>query len=153
MATNLDLLPTVAALCGAKLPAKKIDGMDMSSLLLQKTTISPRDLFYYYYNENSLRAVRYKNWKLVLPHTTVSYEQATPGKDGAKGEWKTVKVEEALYDLFSDPGERMDVKAQYPEQVKALYQWVEEARKDLGDELTGRPGANRRAPAYIKLSQ
>ncbi len=50
----------------------------------------------------------------------------------------------ALYDLRRDPGERYDVKSLNPEIVKRMQQLVEKAREDLGDDLTGRPGKNRR---------
>ncbi len=50
----------------------------------------------------------------------------------------------ALYDLRRDPGERYDVKSQNTEVVEKIEKLVEIAREDLGDDLTGRPGKNRR---------
>jgi arylsulfatase len=54
-----------------------------------------------------------------------------------------------LYDLRRDPGERYDVKEQNPEIVERLQQLLEQAREDLGDDVTGRPGKNRRAPGKL----
>lgn len=49
-----------------------------------------------------------------------------------------------------DPGERYDVKDQYPEVVRLLQSIAEEARLDLGDDLTEQIGLNRREVGYIK---
>ena len=39
----------------------------------------------------------------------------------------------------------------YPEKVKELEALAEEARKDLGDDITGNPGANRRKAGLIVI--
>ncbi|MES2419000.1 MAG: sulfatase [Bacteroidota bacterium] len=147
--TNMDILPTLMSLTHSALPKQKIDGVDFSTVLLGKTLKSPRAVFYYYYDENSLKAVRYKNWKLVLPHPTQSYAAGILGKDGQNGSTINVKAKLALYDLAHDPGEVYDVQVQYPEQVKKIMVYVEQARADLGDDLTNNKGANRRKPAII----
>jgi arylsulfatase len=55
-----------------------------------------------------------------------------------------------LYDLRRDPGEQYDVKAFYPEVVAELKKLADEVREDLGDDLTGNPGKNRRESGRIK---
>ncbi|WP_295122904.1 sulfatase [uncultured Chitinophaga sp.] len=147
--TNMDLLPTIAALAGAPLPAKKIDGLDFSKLLLGKSPSAVRDVFYYYYDVNSLRGVRYKNWKLVLPHNSQSYLAGIHGMNGNPGTTGTVKVPMALYDLAHDPGETYDLQKLYPEMLAKLLSLAEDARKDLGDDLTGREGSGRRKAAKL----
>ncbi len=144
LACNLDILPTLAAITGAPLPKKKIDGVNILPLLKGEVDANPRDQLLYYYNKNSLQAVRESNWKLVLPHFYESYKHELPGKDGWPGNRQTDSTGIALYDLRRDPGERYDVKSQNPEIVKKMQQLVEKAREDLGDDLTGRPGKNRR---------
>ncbi|WP_316784166.1 sulfatase [Pedobacter frigiditerrae] len=147
--TNMDILPTVMKLSGSTLPKERIDGIDFSSVLLGKTIKSPRDVFYYYYDTNNLKAVRYQNWKLVLPHATQSYVAGVLGKDGQNGTTPVINVPMALYDLAHDPGETYDVQNQYPEMVKKIMVYVEQARADLGDDLTKNKGANRRKPAVV----
>jgi arylsulfatase len=50
----------------------------------------------------------------------------------------------ALYDLRRDPGERYDVQKTYPKIVEELLQLAEEAREDLGDDITQKTGKNNR---------
>lgn len=147
--SNLDILPTVSAITNSPLPKKRIDGLNLTPLLLGKTNNGPREVLYYYYDKNSLKAVRYKHWKLVLPHKSQSYETGTLGKDRFPGKIKSIEVPLGLYDLSHDPGEKYDIKDLYPETVKEIMVYVEEARQDLGDDLTKQEGANRRLPAKV----
>ena len=113
--------------------------------------VNPRTTFYYYYRQNSLEAVRSGNWKLVFPHPGRIYEGFQPGNDGKPAQVNgNFPFEGGLYDLRRDPGERYDVSESYPEVVESLTKIAEEARDDLGDELTGNPGKNRREPGRIE---
>jgi arylsulfatase A-like enzyme len=151
LACAIDILPTVAALTGSPLPERLIDGVDFSGVLKGNPDLHPRKTFLYYYRTNSLEAVRIDNWKLVFAHPSRSYEGQAPGRDGVPGMApETVSMPQALYDLRRDPGERYDVQGQHPEMVKRLEALAEEARRDLGDELTGSKGANRRPADRIR---
>ena len=149
LSSNIDLLPTIAAITKAPLPQNKIDGVNIFPLLKGETNANPRDHLFFYFNQNDLEAVREGNWKLILPHSYRSEENELPGKNGWPGKMHTSKTELALYDLRRDPGERYDVKEQNPDVVKRLQKLVEEAREDMGDDLTGRPGKNRRPPGKL----
>ncbi len=148
--SGIDILPTIAEIAGAPLPKKKIDGVNILPLLKGNTGDSPRKSFYYYYRLNNLEAVQDGDWKLVFPHKGRTYEGFEPGKDGLPGKVnEQSQVEAGLYDLRRDPGERYDVQEFYPEIVERLKAIAEEARNDLGDDLTGNPGKNRRNPGQI----
>jgi arylsulfatase len=149
---TIDVLPTIAAITGAKLPDHIIDGVNILSLMKGDKNANPRDHFYYYYRKNSLEAIRKGKWKLVLPHSYRTYEGVLPGNDGFPGPTKTGTTELALYNLRRDPGEHYDVKELYPEVVEEIMVLVEEARKDLGDELTDRVGENVRPCGIIDES-
>lgn len=149
LACNIDILPTLAAITNAALPTNKIDGVNILSLMKGDVNADPRDHLYYYYNKNSLQAVRQGPWKLVLPHRYVSNTNEPPGKDGYPGKTHMDSTGLALYDLRRDPGERYDVKEQNPDVVQRMQQLVEKAREDLGDDLTDRPGKNRRPPGKL----
>ncbi|GAA0534109.1 sulfatase family protein [Chitinophaga japonensis] len=150
MASTIDLLPTIAHFCGADLPRRKIDGVDLHTLLFNaNTNASPRNELAVYYGVNSLQAIRKGPWKLVLPHRSRTYKLNLPGYDGWPGKQPDVDVPEALYDLRHDPGETLDVQAQFPEVVKELRALAEKYRQDLGDALTHREGTGRRPAAKV----
>ncbi len=150
LASTIDVLPTLAGICGAPLPERKIDGVDIIGLFRNVPDANPRNQLLYYYNRNSLEGVRLGNWKLVLPHPSRSYNGVKPGKDGFPGEYAKITTGLELYDLRRDPGEQYNMVEQYPEVVAEIQKIVEQARKDLGDDITDAPGENRRKPGSIK---
>ncbi len=150
LVSGIDILPTLAALAGAPLPEKKIDGVNLLPLMQGDPDANPRKAFYYYYRKNSLEAVTNGDWKLVFPHPGRNYEDFEPGADGNPGRvTENFNVEGGLYDLRRDPGERYNVQAFYPEIVAELEKIAREAREDLGDDLTGHPGKNRREAGRV----
>jgi arylsulfatase len=145
LSSSVDLLPTLAAVAGAKLPDKKIDGVNIFPLMKGEKDANPRREFLYYYGQNNLEAVQIDFWKLVLPHSGRTYRGQMPGNDGWPGQTGTETVTSVqLYDLRRDPGEWYDVSELYPEKVKELEDLAEKARQDLGDDLNKTAGANRR---------
>lgn len=150
LTSAIDILPTLAAISGAPLPEKRIDGVNILPLLKGDFEANPRETFYYYFMQNSLEAVRNDNWKLVFPHPGRSYTGFQPGNDGKPGKVnRNFSFEGALYDLRRDPGERYNVSESNPSIVKMLEKLADEIREDLGDDLTGIPGKNRRQPGEI----
>ncbi len=149
LASNIDLLPTIIAIAGAPLPKNKIDGVNILPLLKGDFDANPRDHLFYYFKTNSLEGVRQENWKLVFAHSFQSYERELPGQDGFPGLTHKDTTDMALFDLRRDPGEQYDVKKQRPDIVRTLLELAEQAREDLGDDLTNRPGKNRRPPGKI----
>ena len=134
IAATIDILPTFAALAGAQTPNDRIiDGRDISPLLFEDNARSPHDAFFYYW-QYELHAVRSGKWKLVLEHTP-------------RG--STEKVPQQLFDLEADIGETTDVSRQYPSVVNRLLAHVERMRQDLGDQLMGMPGRNRRPAGSV----
>jgi arylsulfatase len=151
MASSIDILPTLAEITGASLPEKKIDGVSIFPLMRGDANANPRKEFLYYYEENSLEAVQKDFWKLVLPHKSRTYRDKKPGSNGWPGQTGAEVITKAqLYDLRRDPGEWYDVAEYNPEKVKELLDLAEEARKDLGDNLTSATGSGRRKSGNIK---
>jgi arylsulfatase A-like enzyme len=140
-AMTIDLLPTLAGLAGAAVPADRIvDGRDMWPVLENRRNAqAPHDALLFYWG-TELQAVRSGQWKLHLPHPYQSFEQA--GNDGAPGKYARKEIELSLFDLDRDPGETTNVAAGHPDVVGRLMEHVERARDDLGDSLTKRAGKN-----------
>lgn len=150
---GLDILPTIAAITGAPLPEHKIDGVSLLPLLKGEAGANPRTYFAYYYQKNSLEALRNDRFKLVFPHKHRTYEGFEPGMNGFPGKVNEQKeTGMMLFDLWRDPGERYDVQLTYPDVVKQLAAVAAEFREDLGDDLTGNPGRNRRSPLFTSQS-
>jgi len=133
-----------------KLPDQKIDGVNIISLLTGQPNANPRDHFVYYYDNNSLKAVRQGVWKLVFAHQSQTYKATDMGKDGFPGKYASVAVPMALYDLATDPGETLDVAKHNPAVVATLTAIADSYRTALGDDLTNKPGTQKRPAATIQ---
>ncbi len=141
LSSTIDLLPTITNIVDGTLPQHKIDGVDIIEIL-EGNESEPRDHFFYYYGRNNLEAVRKGKWKLLLPHSSRSYKGVLPKNDGHPGPYKRIETGLELYNLRRDPGEEYDVIKLYPEIAEELKELAELARKDMGDNLTGREGLN-----------
>ncbi len=162
--TSIDLLPTLAGLIGAQLPERKIDGIDLSPLFLQPDSDRSRSTFAYY-SGSELHAVRDGNWKLHVPHNYLTVN-GPPGTGGRPANYANMKpnaieqsgvmgiasrhgyrvesLELSLFDLASDPGEKVNLADQHPEIVAQLQRLAEDFRTELGDSLTNRTGTGNR---------
>ncbi len=149
IASTLDLLPTIAALTGAELPEKYIDGVNILPLLKGEDA-SPRNEFLYYY-EGGLCAVRRGEWKLVVPHKYRSYAGVEPGRDGMPGPYSRGIAGLELYNLKEDVGESLNLAAAYPDMVKELLILADSVRLALGDRITGVRGKDNRSPGRIRM--
>ncbi|MBI1319596.1 MAG: sulfatase-like hydrolase/transferase [Candidatus Hydrogenedens sp.] len=138
VAGTIDLLPTFAALAGATLPDRTLDGRDLSNLLLHPDAAETPHEAYYYFKGLGLEAVRSGDWKLVFKRQQweeYPYRRNLPPEPDA---W----VETALYDLSADIGEATDVSAAHPEVVARLEAMAQGMREDLGDSRTETVCAN-----------
>lgn len=148
LATTMDLLPTLARLAGAELPAdRRLDGRDIGPLLRgEPGARSPHEAFFYYWGRE-LQAVRSGPWKLHFPHTYPKPDP--PGRDGSPGKYTQLRIGPALFNLDQDPGETRDLAAKFPDVVRRLEALAETTRADLGDAATKREGAGVRPPGKI----
>lgn len=135
-ASTIDVLPTMAKLIGGDLPKNKIDGHDISELMLGVDgSVSPHESFPCYY-DHELRAVRDNRWKLYFPHQSRSLTGRVGSADGIPIRYESIPVGLELYDLENDIGERANVAHRYPEVVSRLQAAADKWRQQLGDSLT-----------------
>lgn len=150
LAATIDVLPTIARLIGAPLPAHRIDGLDIAPLLFGEAGArSPHELFCCFYAGGQLQTVRDARWKLHFPHDYTTLAGKPGGTGGTPAPYASAKLGLALYDLRDDPGERTDVRASHPDVVARLQQLADAARADLGDTLTKTTGSGCRAPGKL----
>jgi len=148
-ASTMDILPTIAKLTGAKLPAGPIDGKDIWPLISGLPGArSPHEAFFYY-RGFALEAVRSGKWKLHLPHSYRTLAGRKGGTGGKPAKYQQANIGLALFDLENDIGEQNDVSARHPEVVERLLGLAERMREDLGDSAKKMTGKNRRPPGRI----
>lgn len=135
--SSLDLMPTFAALAGAKLPAGlALDGADMRAAFTGKPVERPKPLFWVYYNAiNEQRAaLRDGPWKLLAKLEGLPRFQNIAAKDAARV--RTAKLTDfSLYRVTDDPGEARDVSVQEPEKLKELAAKMEAMYRELSSTM------------------
>ena len=147
---GIDWLPTFANLTNSKLSSNKIDGKNIWPLLTSETNKSPHEALFFYYKQNELHAVRSGDWKLYFPRSYRSLNGRPGGKDGIPVKYdQNIVSENELYNLKIDPKELNNVLNKYPEIVNKLEKMGENARYDLGDNLTKVKGAGTREVGKI----
>ena len=142
LASTIDLLPTVAGLVGAELPNQKIDGLDISPLLLGESGAKTPHKVFFYYQTDQLQAVRSGPWKLFLP--LASFQRHPHFQKGKSSQ-------PLLFNVEADIASNHNVAAEHPEIVARLTKLAETARADLGD--SGRRGAGQRSAGRIEDPQ
>lgn len=148
IATTMDLLPTFTAMAGGEAPSDRtIDGHDITPLVTDAPDVeSPYDHFLYYFG-NELHGVRSGRWKLRARNHLLNeniYNYGAP---------KDVFLPEALYDLELDPGEQKSVLRDHPKIAERLRGYLDAARADLGDSLTGVEPTNTRPSGRVAVAE
>lgn len=129
---TIDLMPTIAKLAGAEMPDDRvIDGLDVSEIF--HGTQTELDRPYFFYQHQSLRAVRQGDWKLHLPHSDLDktkegelWQSHVPAED------RPYIQELTLYNLKDDIGETTNVANSHPEVVQQLLKQLDFAKQDIG---------------------
>jgi arylsulfatase A-like enzyme len=103
----LDIFPTFLKAAGGDPNQYQLDGMDLTPILNEKMKVPEREM---YWQLGKQTAMRKGNWKLVL--------------DGRLVEGLSPEDEVHLADLSTDMGERINLKALYPEVVGAMTEQI-----------------------------
>ena len=101
-----DIYRTFIAVGGGDLPDHVVDGHDLTPFLTGSSETSPRHDYFYF--RNGLEAVRVDGWKL-----------------------RTASGEPELFDLVTDPSERLDRAADRPDLVATLSTRMERMAAEL----------------------
>ena len=135
LASTVDVLPTFAALAGARPPQDRvIDGEDIQHLFHGQFGKATPNKTYYYYLRTHLQAVRQGKWKLHLarPAQPAWLRPFADNRHIAKPDRIGFDTP-FLVDLDADLGETTNVAEKYPTIVKQLLIVAETARDDIGD--------------------
>ncbi len=112
--STMDVLPTVAALTGAKRPDKPLDGINILEMLQGRQSIDREALLYF--DGWNLQCARWGKWKLhVARYNSFSYGPAPAG-----GRVNLPLKPPELYNIVDDVDESFDVAAENPKVVKEI---------------------------------
>jgi len=132
IAGTTDVLPTFVSLAGGEVrDDMKIDGRDISPLLLGESTVSPREAWFYYQG-TQLQAVRSGPWKLAIAPQSLGMGMKERPED-----LRSPGVR--LYNLDEEIGEVTNVAGEHPDVVARLQKLADEMIADIGSR-TPRPG-------------
>lgn len=122
---SIDILPTVAALAGAKLPENEIDGKNVWDLMVGRKEAANPHLYYAFSTGPRFEGVISSDgrWKLHVPHRYRTL--VTDGKDGTPGKYEVRTVELSLFDMRTDPSESNNVLDEYPKIAAQLKKWAD----------------------------
>ncbi|MBN2292397.1 MAG: sulfatase-like hydrolase/transferase, partial [Pirellulales bacterium] len=129
---SIDILPTLAHLADAKLPANKIDGRNVWDLIVGNPDAKNPHEYYPFSTGKRFEGVISGDgrWKLHLPHPYRTLE--TPGKDGMPGKYVYKRVKKTtLFDMKNDPYETTDVIAKYPKIATKLESLAKRHREEF----------------------
>lgn len=113
LASNLDLLPTLAALAGLPAPDVELDGADISGMLTGQGA-SPHDEILLF-NNNHVAGLRTAPWKLVARSYYRTYDAPLDALP-------------LLFDMQADPGENYSVARLQPDVLADMRARLDRAR-------------------------
>ncbi|WP_345189785.1 arylsulfatase [Algibacter agarivorans] len=134
LTAQIDIMPTLAELCGIILPKKHqpLDGQSLVPLLRGKDTLKNRMLV-----TDSQRVQHPKKWK----NSAVMQEN-----------WRLINGKE-LYNISTDQGQQNNIAAEHPEKVnemKAFYEnWWMQVSKDFDKEVYFKLGSEYENPITL----
>ncbi|MDE0770443.1 MAG: sulfatase [Opitutaceae bacterium] len=102
-----DIYRTILSVAGAKLPDHTLDGDDLTDFLTGKTKSAPRQEYFYF--KRDLEALRSGDWKL-----------------------RTASGELELFNMVTDPFERINRVADYPEKAQTLLSRMHKMADEVG---------------------
>ncbi len=115
LGSTLDLLPTFAAVSGAKLPEElKLDGYDLSAVLRDHSPSPRKEMVLY--NGSEVFAIRLGPHKAHFKTKTEYTAQREP----------VVHETPLLYNLEYDPSEQHDIAGRHPEIIEAITKLKQE---------------------------
>jgi arylsulfatase A len=109
MATMMDIFPTIAGICNARLPVKPLDGVNIWQLLTGEQESASRDVFLYFDGWN-VQCARLGVWKLHVSR----YNDFPWSPDPIVGRFNLPLATPELYNLELDPDESYNVADDNP---------------------------------------
>ena len=131
--SNVDFLPTLAALAGATVATETLDGVDVSPVWLQNRPVRrPKPLFWFYFNalDRPRVVMREGDWKVAgIPEGNPARIPA-PKLPGANQAVKSLEFKQfELYNLRTDPAETRNLAGSVPKRTQALIDRMQKRQR------------------------
>lgn len=124
VAATIDMMPTLAGLCGGKLPPRKIDGLDIWPLMSgEPGAKSPHEEYVLIHGPGTVRAGR---WKF---YPWAEGKNNRPARPNAKVDFPV-----QLYDIASDISETTNVASSHPDVVRRLQTAYDQFKAEIETE-------------------
>jgi arylsulfatase len=127
--STMDVLPTVAKLCGAT-PKNALDGIDIWPMLSGQKREMEREALLYFDNLY-VQCARLGNYKLHVAR----YNSAVYSPAPASGRVNLPLPAPELYDLNLDPDESYDIAPEKPEKVKEIRARIDQLMAGFPEEI------------------
>lgn len=132
VASLMDVMPTVAALCSAAPPEKPLDGVDIWPLLSARKPGLEREVLLMF-DDIHLQCARWKNWKLhIARYNTQPFNP--PPQGGRKNIFLPAPE---LYDAVRDVDESYNVAPEHPEVLKEMLARIETLMAGFPESIRG----------------
>jgi len=125
---TLDILPTVAHLAGAELPANPVDGNNVWDIMSGKSGATNPSVYYPFSTGRRFEGIISGDgrWKLHVSHPYRTLVKAA--NDGAAGKYRQETIGLSLFDMENDPYETTNVLAKHPQVAERLQKLAEQHR-------------------------
>jgi arylsulfatase A len=126
--SNLDVVPTVTSICGAKLSPNPLDGLNISALLTGEANHLDRGTVLYFAvspHQQVLECARKGNWKLRISQRTGEIYINDWLGGSCSPERHFLLPQPELYNLELDPAESYDAAVDYPDKIKEIERDIE----------------------------
>ena len=123
MALMMDWFPTFAEITGAEMPSDRDYDGESILKVLDGTGVREGKEFLYY-DGADLQCYRNGDWKLKLPYK---------GFRGTNGKKAVAPHDTLLFNLKSDPGEKINLYAEQPEKVSEMVTGMDAYRQSKGE--------------------
>ncbi len=140
LTAHIDLLPTIAELCGIKkLKTKPLDGQSLVPLLFPETDSLQNNQW----QKDRMIFARNPGWKSLVGFDKPVVESVKVRFPGAvrTNKWRAVNEGNGwqLYDMQNDPGQKMNIATDHPKVVKQFATEYENWYKDVTSVPIKRP--------------
>jgi arylsulfatase A-like enzyme len=129
LSSMMDLLPSIAGICGANLPVK-VDGVDILPILTGEKPYVERDILLFF-DGWQLQCARWGPWKLHFAR----YNSFAWTIDPAGGRFNLPLRHPELYNVDDDPGESYDMAPEKSQVVTGIMKMVDDSLAAFPDQV------------------